>query len=164
METYCVEVTVNLMTYFPCKAAGTQCNRPRELSFFNKRSVKVFSPRRRKTTMPRCRAAGISKRASAKTKASNFCANLTPYVNAYPRFTLHCICVERTKVTVIRSVRRVFKTLPVKCNFNQCHKRSFHVYLSYVLLQAGNSIIPDNEPQFQGSKSFRQRNLPVLEF
>jgi len=98
METYCVDVTVNLMTYFPCKAAGTQCNRPRELSFFNKRSVKVFSPRRRKTTMPRCRAAGISKRASAKTKASNFCANLTPYVNAYSKFTLHSICIECSKL------------------------------------------------------------------
>lgn len=75
---YFVEVTVNLMTYFPCKEAGTQCNRPRELSFFSKRSVKVSSPLKRKTTRPRCLAAGISKRASAKTRASNFCASLTP--------------------------------------------------------------------------------------
>lgn len=79
IKTYFVEVTVNLMTYLPCNAAGTQCNRPRELSLFSKRSVKVFSPRRRKTTMPRCLGAGISKRASAKTRASNFCASLTPY-------------------------------------------------------------------------------------
>lgn len=78
VATHLVEVTVKRITYFPCKAAGTQCTRPLEFIFFNKRSVKLFSPRRRNTTSPKCLVAGISKRASAKTSASNFCASLTP--------------------------------------------------------------------------------------
>lgn len=73
-----LDVTVNRMTYLPFSEAGTQCRLPRLLSRFNRCSVKELSPFRRNTTMPKCLLAGISKRLSLNTNASNFCANRTP--------------------------------------------------------------------------------------
>merc|ERR1712012_66444 len=53
-------VMVNLMTYCPLIMHGTACIFPLELSFFNSFSVIRFSPFILKTTIPMCRAAGIS--------------------------------------------------------------------------------------------------------
>lgn len=73
-----VEVTVNRITYFPFRDAGTQWIFPRWFKRFNSFSVSSLSPLMRKTTSPRYLFAGTSNRWSAEIRASNFCAKRTP--------------------------------------------------------------------------------------
>ena len=102
------DVTVNRMTYFPFNDDGTACILPIRyaqllfifleifyfvqedeicmyfsflpdpFNFFKSFSVISFSPLSRKTTIPMCLSAGISKRSSEATKASNCFAKWTP--------------------------------------------------------------------------------------
>lgn len=140
--THLVEVTVNLMTYFPCRAAGTQCTLPRVFIFLRSFSVKVFSPRRRKTTMPRCRFAGISKRESPRTRASNFWAKRTPW--NYKHLDL-------------------LKQRFLDRNIISRWKLNSDWYLPYVFLKTSYAIISNYKPQFEGPESFGKGDLPVLQ-
>ena len=119
---------------------------PDPFNFFKSFSVISFSPLSRKTTIPMCLSAGISKRSSEATKASNCFAKWTPFNNikiglrAYYGQKWKIICLNILFVVMI----------------------FYASYLTNVRLQSFNAIITDDEPQLQSSKPFAERNLPVL--
>ena len=116
---------------------------PDPFNFFKSFSVISFSPLSRKTTIPMCLSAGISKRSSEATKASNCFAKWTPLNHIKIGF-------ESLLLTIVE-INILFVVIILYIS-----------YLTNVCLQSFNTIITDDEPQLQSSKPFAKRNLPVL--